>query len=170
MQLLGGTLFKLASQGRAPPSPLQRRPPRKKPILPGAGGELMDDRRLQGAAADAGVRSAPKGCRLLLEGRRWSADGWLLPGRTWHSVLPIFVRGHLPGRLQPQIPPPPLCSPGRSHTLAFLALALCPPMESSVYSPLASSHPQVTLPATTVTHFVPSPFSPHSSPLPGSSS
>ena len=51
--------FKLASHGRAPPSPLQRRPPRKKPILSGAGGELMDDRRLQGAAADAGVRGAP---------------------------------------------------------------------------------------------------------------
>lgn len=51
--------FKLASHGRATPSPLQMRLQLEKPIVLGAEVELMDDGRLQGAAADAGVRGAP---------------------------------------------------------------------------------------------------------------
>lgn len=151
--------FKLSSHGRAPPSPLQRRPPRSSQfsLEPGESWWTTGASRAQQQTRACEVR--PRGAGCCSRGRRRSADGWLLPGRIWHCVLPIFVRGHLPGRLQPQDPTASALQPRPVPYARFLFWHL--PFA------LPWSH-LFTLPSLPVTHRSPSllPPSPILSPLP----
>lgn len=147
--------FKLASHSRAPTSSPETGLQQEKPSLLGAEGELMDDGRLQGAAADAGRARSALGCRLLAEGSGRIARGRLLPGRTWYLALPDLRAGTSSS--------PSAAS--RSHRL-YSAASACPIRSLSFLAlpfALPWSH-LFTLPSllvthrspSTVTHFVPS--------------
>lgn len=170
MQLLGGTLLS-SPRTVAPLHPLFRGGRQGRSQFsqePGENGWTTGASRAQQQTRACEVR--PRGADGCSRGAGGAPTGGSSRGEPGTAFSPSScgglclvicnLRSH---RLHSAAPAGPLRS-------LFLALALCPPMESSVYSPLASSHPQVTVPATTVTHFVPFPFSPHSSPLPGSSS
>lgn len=144
----------LASGGRTPP-----------PARDGAAaGDARPGRRRRGRLAGPGappgrssrrgareVRPGGGGCRLLAEGPGRGAGGWL-SGRTWPWALPAPARGAAP-------------SSRAAPSARFLfGAALCPPMESSVYSPFTSRHPSATLcpPPSPIL----SPRPPHSPPPP----
>lgn len=99
-------------------------------------GRLWQPRQAPGA----GARGAPQGCRQPAEGPGRSAGthGARLCAKP---ALRSSISGHHPcRRLHPQ-GATPACGPGRSHSLAFFfGTALCPPMESSVYSLFTSTH------------------------------
>lgn len=102
----------------------------------GRGASLERSRR-------CGVREVrPRGAGCWRRGPVRAPAGGSSQGEPGTWLSRIFVRGIFPAVCSPRNPLPSLCSPGQSHPLAFFfGTALCPPMESSVYSPFTCSHP-----------------------------